>query len=187
MPCSRLLRLFLFPMSLVSHLTSIPSHRSPERLPPKHSFLLTRCAWFPYSVSAYLLRTSLSYTCLPQRGFLPSIALPKPSLYIYLGSYAMNTAWSVHYIVTYLNDDTACILFNLNLLDSPLQPGLLKVVALLLSRRSFIPLTLNSLCNQSLPGVVVEAPNTLVFLKTPFKNLCPSIFQVYVCLYPSQA
>ena len=91
------------------------------------------------------------------------------------------------YIVTYLNDDTTCILLNLNLLDSPLQPGLLQVIALLLSRHSFVPLTLNSLCNRLLPGVVVEAPDILVFLKMPFKNLCPSIFQVYVCLYLSQA
>ena len=78
-----------------------------------------------------LLRFHLPFTdvlllhALPQRGFFPSIALPKPSLYIHLGSCAMNTAWSVRYIITYLNDDTACILFNLNLLDSPLQPGLL--------------------------------------------------------------
>ena len=57
---------------------------------------------------------------LPQRGFFPSIALPKPPLYIHLGSCAMNTAWSMRCIVTYLNDDTACILLNLNLLDSPL-------------------------------------------------------------------
>ena len=62
---------------------------------------------------------------LPQRSFFPSIALPKPSLYIHLGSCATNTAWSIHYLVAYLNDDTACILFNLNLLESPLQPGLL--------------------------------------------------------------
>ena len=62
---------------------------------------------------------------LPQRSFFQSITLPKPSLYIHLGSCAMNTAWSVCYIVTYLNDDTACIFLNLNLLDSPLQPGLL--------------------------------------------------------------
>ena len=33
----------------------------PEHLPPKHSFLLTCCAWFPYSVSTYLLWTSFSY------------------------------------------------------------------------------------------------------------------------------
>ena len=62
---------------------------------------------------------------LPQRGFFPSIALPKPSLYIHLSSCATNTAWSVCYIVTYLNDDTTCISFNLNLLESPLQLGLL--------------------------------------------------------------
>ena len=78
-----------------------------------------------------LLRFHLPFTdvlllhVFPQRGFFSSITLPKPSLYIHLGSCAMNTAWSVRYIVTYLNDDTAYILLNLNLLDSPLQPGLL--------------------------------------------------------------
>ena len=46
-------------------------------------------------------------------------------LYIHHSSCATNTAWSMCCIVTYLNDDTACILLNLNLLDSPLQPGLL--------------------------------------------------------------
>ena len=78
-----------------------------------------------------LLRFHLPFTdvlllhALPQRSFFQSIALPKPSLYIHLGSCAMNTAWSMCYIVTYLNDDTACIVLNLNLLESPLQPGLL--------------------------------------------------------------
>ena len=62
---------------------------------------------------------------LSQCGFFPSIALPKPSLYIHLSSCATNTAWPMCYLVTYLNDNTACILFNLNLLDSPLQLGLL--------------------------------------------------------------
>ena len=66
-----------------------------------------------------------SFTRVYLNAAFSQLALPKPSLYIYLGSNATNTAWSVHYIVTYLNDDTACILFNLNLLDSPLQPGLL--------------------------------------------------------------
>ena len=91
-----------FPTLFVSCLTSVSSHRSPERPPPKHSFLFTCCAWFPYSVSACLLWTSFSYMHLPQRGLFPSIAPPKPSFYIYLSSYATNTAWSVHYIVTYL-------------------------------------------------------------------------------------
>ena len=120
-----MLQFFLFHMSLVLRLASVSSHHSPERLPPKHSFFLTRCAWFPYSVSTYLLRTSFSLHVLPQRSLTPSIALPKPFLYIHLGSCATNTAWSVRCIVTYLNDDTACILLNLNLLDSPLQLGLL--------------------------------------------------------------
>ena len=119
------LRFFLFHMSFVFFLTYVPSHCSPERLPPKHSFLLIRCAWFPYSVSAYLLWTSFSYTCLPQRGSFASVTLPKPSLYIHLGSCTTNTAWSVHYLPPYLNDNTTCILLNLNLLDSPLKPGLL--------------------------------------------------------------
>ena len=48
------------------------------------------------------------YTCLPQRRLFPSIALPKPSFYIHLSSYATNTAWSVRRIFTYLNDDISC-------------------------------------------------------------------------------
>ena len=91
-----------FPTLFVSHLASVSSHRSPERPPPKHSFLFTCCAWFPYSISACPLRTSFSYTCLPQHGLFPSIAPPKPSFYIHLSSCAMSTAWSMHYIVTYL-------------------------------------------------------------------------------------
>ena len=61
-----------------------------------------------------LLRFHLPFTdvlllhTFPQHGFFSSITLPKPSLYIHLGSCATNTAWSVCYIVTYLNDDTAC-------------------------------------------------------------------------------
>ena len=78
-----------------------------------------------------LLRFHLPFTdvlllhMLSQHGFFLSIALPKPFLYIHLSSCTMNTAWSVCYIVIYLNDNTACILLNLNLLDSPLQLGLL--------------------------------------------------------------
>ena len=110
-----------FPTLFVSCLTSISSHRSPERPPPKHSFLFTCCAWFPYSVSACLLWTFFSYMHLPQRGLFPSITPPKPSFYIYLSSYATNTAWSMRCIVIYLDDNTACILLNLNLLESPLS------------------------------------------------------------------
>ena len=62
-----------------------------------------------------------SYMCyIPQHSLIPSIALPKSSLYIHLSSSTMNTAWSVRRVLTYLNDDTSCILVNLNLLDSPL-------------------------------------------------------------------
>ena len=45
------------------------------------------------------------------------------SLYIHLGFSAMNTAWSVCRVPTYLNDDISCILFNFNLLDFPLSLG----------------------------------------------------------------
>ena len=98
----RCVTILSFPTSFVSCLTSVSSHRSPERPPPKHSFLFTCCAWFPYPVPTCLLWMSFSYTRLPQRRLFPSIAPPKPSVYIHHSSYATNTAWSVHYIVTYL-------------------------------------------------------------------------------------
>ena len=62
------------------------------------------------------------------------------SLYICLGFSAMNTAWSVCCVPTYLNDDTSCILFNLNLLESPLSLGSLRVSTLLLSACSLVNL-----------------------------------------------
>ena len=99
---SLVLRFFCFHASFVSRLTSASSHRSLERLPPKHSFLSTCCAWFPYPISTYLSWTSFSYTRLPQRCLFPSVAPPKPSFYIHLSSCTMNTAWSVHYLPTYL-------------------------------------------------------------------------------------
>ena len=40
----RTVTILSFPTSFVSCLTSISSHRSPERPPPKHSFLFTCCA-----------------------------------------------------------------------------------------------------------------------------------------------
>ena len=91
-----------FPTLFISRLTSVSSHRSPECPPPKHSFLSMCCAWFPYPVSTCLLWMSFFYTCLPQRRLFPSIAPPKPSVYIHHSSYTTNTAWSVHYIVSYL-------------------------------------------------------------------------------------
>ena len=103
-----MLQFFSFPTSFFSRLTSVSSHRSPERPPPKHGFLFTCCAWFPYPVSTCLLWTSFSYTCLPQRRLFPSIALPKPSFYIHLSSYTTNTAWSVRRVSTYLNNDISC-------------------------------------------------------------------------------
>ena len=103
-----LLRFFSFPTSFFSCLTSMSSHRSPERPPPKHSFLFMCCAWFPYPVSTCLLWTSFFYTRLPQRRLFPSIALPKPSFYIHLSSYTTNTAWSVRQVSTYLNNDISC-------------------------------------------------------------------------------
>ena len=62
------------------------------------------------------------------------------SLYIHLGFSATNTAWSVRRVPTYLNDDTSCILLNLNLLDFPLSLGSLRVSMLLLSVCSFVNL-----------------------------------------------
>ena len=90
-----LLRFFSFHTSFVSRLSSVSLHHSPERPPPKHSFLSTCCAWFPCPVPTCLLWTSFSYMRLPQRRLFPSIALPKPSFYIHLSSYTTNTAWSV--------------------------------------------------------------------------------------------
>ena len=58
---------------------------------------------------------------------------------------------------------------------------------LLLSARFLEPLPLNSLSNQFLLGVIVEAPDIPLLLKMPFKNPCSLSFQVYVCLYLSQA
>ena len=48
----------------------------PERLPPKHSFLFTRCAWFLYPTLTYLLQMSFFLHALPQRNLIPSIAQP---------------------------------------------------------------------------------------------------------------
>ena len=48
----------------------------PERLPPKHSFLFTRCAWFLYPILTYLLQMSFFLHALPQRNLIPSIAQP---------------------------------------------------------------------------------------------------------------
>ena len=42
------------------------------------------------------------------------------TLYICLSQSTTNTAWSVHRVPTYLNNDPSCILSNLNLLDLPL-------------------------------------------------------------------
>ena len=103
-----LLRFFSFHTSFVSRLSSVSSHRSPERPPPKRSFLFIRCAWFPCPVSTFLLWMYISYTRLPQRRLFSSIALPKHSSYIHLSSYSMNTAWSVRRLSTYLNDDISC-------------------------------------------------------------------------------
>ena len=103
-----MLRFFSFHTSFVSRLPSVSSHRSPERPPPKHSFPSTRCAWFPCPVSTFHLWTSISYTRLPQRHLFSSIALPKHSSYIHLSSYSTNTAWSMHQVSTYLNDDISC-------------------------------------------------------------------------------
>ena len=107
-----------FSTLFVSRPTSVSSHRFPEHPPPKHSFLFTCCAWFPYSVSAYLLWTSFSYTRLPQRNLFPSIALPKPLFYIHLRSYATNTAWSMHYIVTYLRRPHCMYLLRLTRVEA---------------------------------------------------------------------
>ena len=67
------------------------------------------------------------YGCLPSHMHClnavlsPPIAQPSfPFTYIRLSLSTMNTAWPVRHILTYLNDNTSCILFNFNLLDSPL-------------------------------------------------------------------
>ena len=99
-------------------------------------------------------------------------------LYIQLSSSITNTAWSVRCILTYLNDDTSCILLNLNLLDFPLSLGSLRVSTLLLSACSFVNLCpWNSLRNWSLPGVVAEAPDILHSWRRPSRNPYPSLFK----------
>ena len=103
-----MLRFFSFHTLFVSRLSSVSSHCSPERPPPKHSFLFTCCAWFPCPIPTCLLWMSFSYMRLPQHRLFPSIALPKPSFYIHLSSYTTNTAWSVRWVSTYLNDVISC-------------------------------------------------------------------------------
>ena len=102
---------------------------------------LTRFGSFaPLSWSAIRLNTA-SYLYAVHGSFIPFL-LPFygcPSLYTHclnaallhlshspffplyhLGSSTMNTAWSVHRVLTYLNDDISCTSLNLNLLESPL-------------------------------------------------------------------
>ena len=62
----------------------------------------------------------LLFTCVASTQPHPIYRTAQPSLYIHLGSCAMNTAWSVRCMITYLNDNTSYIPLNLNLLESPL-------------------------------------------------------------------
>ena len=129
----KVLQFFLFlhcsPLDslLLLHTVPLECHQ------PKHSFLSIHCAWFLYPVSTFLLWTSFALHALSQHSLLPSITLPIYSLYIHLGFSTMNTAWSVHRVLTYLNDDISCISLNLNLLDLSLFLGSLRVSTLLLS------------------------------------------------------
>ena len=57
--------------------------------------------------------------------------------YIRLSISATDTAWSMRWVSIYINDDTSCSFsLNLNLLNSPLTFGLLRVFVLLPSVRS---------------------------------------------------
>ena len=102
--------------------------------------------------------------------FFHSIARTTFSIYIRLSFSTKNTAWSVRRVSTYIYDDISCIsLLNLNLLNSPLISGLLRVFALLSSVRSLYsplkpltqPIVAKSCCGR---------PQHLNPLKMPFKN-----------------
>ena len=63
----------------------------------------------------------LLVTCVASTQPHSSYCTARSSLYIHLGFGTTNTAWSMHRILTYLNDDLSCISLNLNLLESPLS------------------------------------------------------------------
>ena len=169
----------------LSQLRTIPL----ECLPPKRSFPFTCCEWFRYPVSAFLLRTSSFSHALPQCNLIPIYRTAKCPFYIRLSFSTTNTAWSMRHIPIYLTDNISCILFNFNLLDSPLVTWISQ--SLHATLECMLPCNLhpwNSLSNRLLPGVVAEAPNTpLCSWRHPSRNLGPLPFQVYACLCPSQA
>ena len=149
----------------------------------------------PLSCFLLPLMDVFSSSCAPNCA-APSLLSHWPApFYIRLSFSTKNTAWSVCCISTYLNQRYS-MYFSLTwiyLIFSPTWIYLifprnldLQVFTLLLSRCSFVPSTLNSLCNRLLPGVVTETPDILDFSKTPFENPLPLTFQVYVCLYLSQ-
>ena len=104
----------------------------------------TCCTWFPCPIPTYLLWMSSFPHALPQCSLIPTYRTAELSFYIHLSLGTMNTAWSVRHVLTYLNDDTSCISFNFNLLDSPLSFGSLRVSMLLLSVCSLVTFVLGT-------------------------------------------
>ena len=115
-----MLRFFSFLTSFVLRLSSVSSHRSPERPPPKHSFPFTRCAWFPCPVPTFPLWTSISYTRLPQTPSLlfyrtaQAFLLYPPQLLLY--EHCLVCASGLH---VFKRRHPMYYFFNLNLLCSP--------------------------------------------------------------------
>ena len=115
--------LFLFLSYIVHLLILFLSLRTVplEHPPPKHSF--------PSMYMLYMVPLSCSHLPYMDVPFVSCIASMQPhlfyrtaqlTLYTCLSQSTTDTAWSVHHVPTYLNDDTPCIFSNLNLLDLPL-------------------------------------------------------------------
>ena len=120
----------------------------------------------------------LLLTCVASMQPHPIYRTALLSPYTHLGSSAMNTAWSVHCILIYLNDNISCTFLNLNLLDSPLSLGSLRVSTLLLSACSLVNLHLELPTQPIVARSCRGSPRHPSFLKTPFKKPLPqSLFK----------
>ena len=61
------------------------------------------CAWYPYSISTYYIRTSFSLMHIHMQPLSSFNRIAKSSLYVHLGYCIMSTAWSAHRVLTYLS------------------------------------------------------------------------------------
>ena len=141
-------------------------------------------SFIPFLLSFYR-RPSPHMRCLNAASFHLSLNPFIP--FIHLSSSTMNTAWSVHCILTYLNNDISCIPLNLNLLDLPLSLGSLSLHATLecvLLVNPCLELPMQPFVARRLSR---KPPTSFVLEDALQETFVSKPFQVCACLYPSQA